>query len=193
MGVVDLDDVLLMEVLHGAVQLGVLGRNGLEGGGHEEVLLLQPQRLALQMIVLRIEDLGNGLCHGLVLRGLQVLAPGEQGHIHRLGGPGVPQPQDIHMLRAVAGDLHVAGHGLDHRGVLIDDVQVAVVPELPHGAAEADLLGLRGLWHQPGRTQVLPVVRQLYLLALHDLLLEDAQLVADGIAGGRDLQRSHGV
>ena len=97
------------------------------------------------------------------------------------------------MLRAVAGDLHVAGHGLDHRGVLIDDVQVAVVPELPHGAAETDLLGLRGLWHQPGRAQVLPVVRQLYLLALHDLLLEDAQLVADGIAGGRDLQRSHGV
>ena len=192
-GVVDLDDVLLMEVLHSAVQFGVLGGDGLEGGGHEEVLLLQPQRLALQMIVLRIEDLGNGLCHGLVLRGLQVLAPGEQGHIHRLGGPGVPQPQDIHMLRAVAGDLHVAGHGLDHRGVLIDDVQVAVVPELPHGAAETDLLGLRGLWHQPGRTQVLPVVRQLYLLALHDLLLEDAQLVADGIAGGRDLQRSHGV
>ena len=113
-GVVDLDDVLLMEVLHGTVQFGVLGGDGLEGGGHEEVLLFQPQRLALQMIVLRIEDLGNGLCHGLVLRGLQVLAPGEQGHIHRLGGPGVPQPQDIHMLRAVAGDLHVAGHGLDH-------------------------------------------------------------------------------
>ncbi len=193
MGVVDLDDVLLMEVLHGAVHFRVLGGDGLDGGGHEEILLLQAQGLALQVVVLRIEDLGDGLRHGLVLGGLQILAPGEQGHVHRLGGPGVPQPQDVHVICAVAGDLHIAGDRLDHGGILVDDVEVSVVPEFPDGTAEAHLLGLSGLGQQPGRAQILPVVGQLHLLALYDLLLENAQLIADGVAGGGDLQRGHGV
>ena len=193
MGVVDLDDVLLVEVLQRAVDLQVLGRDGLHRGGDEEVLLLEPQGLALQMVILGIEDLGDGLRHGLLLGGLQILAPGEQRHIQRLGGTGVPQPQHVHVVRTVAGDLHVAGHCPDHRGVLVDHVQVAVVPELPDGAAEADLLSLLGLGQQPGGAQPLPVVGQFHLLALYDLLLEDAQLIADGIAGGGDLQRGHGI
>ncbi|CDC68560.1 uncharacterized protein BN503_01437 [Oscillibacter sp. CAG:155] len=193
MGVVDLDDVLLVEVLQCAVDLQVLGCDGLHRGGDEEVLLLEPQGLALQVVILGIEDLGDGLCHCLLLGSLQILAPGEQRHIQRLGGTGVPQPQHVHMVCTVAGDLHVAGHCPDHRSVLVDHMQMAVVPELPDGAAEADLLGLLGLGEQPGGAQALPVVGQLHLLALHDLLLEDAQLIADGIAGGRDLQRGHGI
>ena len=46
MGVVDLDDVLLMEVTQSAVLSAVLAHDGLYGGGNEEVLLLQTQRLA---------------------------------------------------------------------------------------------------------------------------------------------------
>ncbi len=60
-------------------------------------------------------------------------------------------------------------------------------------AAEADLLGLVQLGDQPGVAQAQPVVGQLHLLAVNDLLLEDTQLVADGVARGGDLQRGHGV
>ena len=60
-------------------------------------------------------------------------------------------------------------------------------------AAEADLLGLIHLGDEPGVAQAQPVVGLLHLLAVHDLLLEDAQLVADGIAGSGDLQGGHGV
>jgi len=46
-------------------------------------------------------------------------------------------------------------------------------------SAAALLLG-----DEPGVAQAKPVVGQLHLLAVNDLLLEDAQLIADGIAGG---------
>ena len=52
MGIVDLDDVLFVEIRQGAVGLDMLARDGLQGGGHEEILLLQPQGLALVMVVL---------------------------------------------------------------------------------------------------------------------------------------------
>ena len=78
MGVVDLDDMLLVEVAEGAVLRLVLAADVLHGGGDEEILLLEPEGLALVVVVLGVEDLGDGLGHGLLLGGLQVLAPGER-------------------------------------------------------------------------------------------------------------------
>ena len=59
MGVVDLDDVLLVEVGQGAVGLDVLADDGLDGGGNEEVLLAQAQALALVVV----RDSGLWLFH----------------------------------------------------------------------------------------------------------------------------------
>ena len=72
-------------------------------------------------------------------------------------------------------------------------VVALAVPAVLHLAAEADLLRLVHLGDEPGVAQAKPVVGQLHLLAVDDLLLEDAQLVADGVAGGGDLQGGHGV
>ena len=58
-GIVDLDDVLLVEVLQGAVVLDVLAGDGLHGSGDEEILLLQAQGLALVVVVLGIEHLAD--------------------------------------------------------------------------------------------------------------------------------------
>ena len=98
------------------------------------------------------------------------------------------------MLGLIAGDLHIPGDG-QHRGVahVLRVVHSALVPVVYHTAAEADLLGLIHLGDEPGVAQAQPVVGLLYLAALHDLLLKDAQLIADGIAGGRDLQGGHGI
>ena len=56
-----------------------------------------------------------------------------------------------------------------------------------------DGLSLVGLGQQPSGANTLPVIRQLHLLTFHDLLLKNTQLIADGIAGGGDVQRGHGV
>ena len=97
------------------------------------------------------------------------------------------------MAGAVARHHHVAGDGQHRGGVFVDDMEVAVVPEFPEGAAEVDGLGLVGLGQQPGGAHAFPVVGQLHLLALHDLLLENTQFIADGVAGGRNVQGGHGV
>ena len=55
------------------------------------------------------------------------------------------------------------------------------------------LLRLLRTGQQPCAAYILPVVRQLHLLAFHDLLLEKTQLIADGIPRGGDLQRGHAV
>ena len=100
-GVVDLDDVLPGEVAQGAVLGLVLADDGLHGGGDEEILLLQPQGLALGVVVVGVEDLGDDLGHGLLLHRLQVLAPVEEGEVHRVGAVGLPQPQHVALLGAV--------------------------------------------------------------------------------------------
>ena len=193
-GVVDLDDMLEVEVAQGAVLGPVLAHDGLDGGGDEEILLLEAEGLALVVVVLGVEHLGDGLRHGPLLHRLQILAGGEQVHVHRRGAVGVPQAEQVAVLGAVAGDLHVLGHGQHHiiPGVLYP-VAAQRVPLVLHLAAEADLLGLVHLGDEPGVAQPQPVVGQLHLLAVHDLLLEDAQLVADGVACGGDLQGGHGV
>ena len=58
------------------------------------------------------------------------------------------------MLGAVAGDLHVLGHGQHHiiPGVLYP-VAAQRVPLVLHLAAEADLLGLVHLGDEPGVAQ----------------------------------------
>ncbi len=193
-GVVDLDDVLLMEVPQGAVLRLVLAADALDCGGDKEVLLLEPQGLALIVVVLGVEDLGDGLGHGLLLHGLEVLAPGEEGHIQGRGALGVPQPEDVHMLGAVAGDLHVLGHGQHVVAALVHHGVGAVLPpDVLDLAAEVDPLGLVHLGDEPAVGDLQPVVGELHLLALHDLLLEEAQLIADGVAGGGDLQGGHGL
>ena len=175
MGVVDLDDVLLVEVFQGAVGLDVLPCDGLHGGRNEEILLLQPQGLALIVVVLRIQHFGDDVRHGPLLPGPQVLPLAEQLHVDGLGTLGVPQPQGVHLLGIVPGDLHVARHR-QHTGiVLMHHHQVAVVPPGADLAAKVDLLRLLRLGHEPCIAQILPVVGQLHLLAVHDLLLEDME------------------
>ena len=131
--------------------------------------------------------------HGPLLVGLQVLPLAEQLHINGLGALGVPQAQGVHMVGVVARHQHIAGDGQHPGIVLVDYHQVSVVPPGADPAAEVNFLGLLGLGHQPRIPQVQPVVGQLHLLAVHDLLLENAQLIADGVAGGGNVQGGHAV
>ena len=120
---------------------------------------LRRQGLALVVVVLGVEHLGDGLGHGPLLHGFQILAGGEQVHVHRRGAVGVPQAEQVAVLGAVAGDLHVLGHGQHHiiPGVLYP-VAAQRVPLVLHLAAEADLLGLVHLGDEPGVAQPQPVV-----------------------------------
>ena len=69
----------------------------------------------------------------------------------------------------------------------------AMVPVLVDLAVEADFHSLIGVALEPDLTAGQPVVGALLLPAVHDLLLEDAVLVQDGVAGAADIGGGHAV
>ena len=93
----------------------------------------------------------------------------------------------------MAGDIHLVGHG--HDGLVVQvlhPVDAVVLPAVDM-AAETDLNGLALVGNQPHVAHVQPVVGELHLPAVHDLLFENAKLVADGIAGHGQVQAGGGV
>ena len=97
------------------------------------------------------------------------------------------------MAGVIAGNRHIAGDG-QHPGVaFIDNVQVVVGPEFTEGTAKMDLFDFIRPGNQPCVALLLPGIGQLHLLAIHDLLAEDTQLIADGVAAGGDLQGGQAV
>ena len=154
MGVVDLDDMLFMEIVEGAILGPVLADNGLDRGGYKEILLLQAQGFPLVVVVVGVEDLSDDLRHGLLLHSLEILAPGVEGHIHRDRTLGVPQAQGVGMPGLVAGDLHVPGNG-QHGGIahMLRVVDAVFIPSVLNLSAEADLLRLIQLGDEPGIPQ----------------------------------------
>ena len=194
MGVVDLDGVVLGEGADIAPLEDVLAHDVLGGGGDEEILLLQTQVLALDVIVGGIEDLGDDLGHGALLQALDIFALGEEVHIQGVGAVGLPEAQGVDLPPAVAGHQHIPGHG-DHGGVagmlgIIVAVGVPVGRDLP---AEADLHRVLITGNQPAVRRDAPVVGHLGLAAVLELLAENTQLVADGIARGLQAQGRHAV
>ena len=69
----------------------------------------------------------------------------------------------------------------------------AAFPRLDGLTVKADLLCLIGVALDPDLTAGQPVVGSLLLPAVHDLLLEDAVLIQDGVAGAGDAVGGHAV
>ena len=194
MGIVDMEHMLVCKVLERAVLCLVLRADVLQRCRNEEVLLLEAERLTLAVIILRIKDHRNGLGHCVLFDRLEVLARGEQLHVERDRALCLPQTQTRDIVRVVAGDRHIIRHGEDRGIVVIIHDQLAVLVEMGvDGAADLDLAGLVHRRNLPYIAGGEPGVRQLDLLAVLDLLLEDAVLVADGIAGAAHARGGHAV
>ena len=193
-GVIDLDGVVLGKALDVAPLFDVLAHDVLGGGRDEEVLLLQAQGLAFHVVIGRVEHLGDHLGHGALLHALDILSLGEQVHIQGVGTLGVPQAENVDLLSAVAGDEHIPGHGDD--GVIVSVLGMIMAEIVPMGldlAAEANLYRVLIVGDQPALGGAAPIVGHLGLFAVHKLLLEHTQLVADGIAGALQALGGDGV
>ena len=124
------------------------------------------------------------------LDGLRVVTLVVQCQVQRLAaGPGLPQPDDVDGLGAVAGDQHVAGFA------------EYCLPRHPAGPQPALIVGHRlGMAVEPDDLPVIgggelprvavegPVVGVLDLITILEGLLEDPVLVADAVAHGRHVE-----
>ena len=183
MGIVDMQDVLVREVFECAVLGLVLCTDVLQGCGNQEILLLETQGLTLAVVILRIEDHGDGFRQCVLLQCLQILTGGEQLHVQCDRALCLPQAQTRDVVGAVAGDRHIIRNCQNRRVIVVVDDQLAVIVEVGvNRAADLDLAGLIHCRNLPNLAGRQPGIRQLDLLAFYDLLLENAVLVADGVA-----------
>ena len=190
-GVVELHRHLVGERVEGVVLLLVGAEDVGDGAGHEEVLLLEAQLLALGGVVLGVQHLGDAFGDGAALDGAAVVAVVEHGEVGLFGGAGGPEPQGVDrvVVGAEAGDGCVVGHA-EHGGAggPVGLEASAGVLEVLDVAAEAHVHGVLGSDDLPGVALAEPLVGLLHLVTVADLLVEDAKLVADAVSDGGKLE-----
>ena len=185
--IVQLDGDLLGEELPVVVvQLLEAADNVLQGGGAQEVLLLEAQFLTVHGGVVRVENLRNRFGEFHVLHGGDVVAVVEVAEAGVVGGLRAPEAQVVHGVVLVARNRSIVREG-EHVVLRFPAVvePALVVHPAYHVAVERDLDGV-------GRAGE-PVIRLFFLFAVHNLLAEHTVFVADTHTGGWQFERGHGV
>ena len=175
------------------VTIAKVAQHVLQRAAHEEELLHQPQPAAGIVAIVGVEHLGKGFTTHLLLHGAIEIAAVEGMEIKRLGRLRLPQPQPVAAVDAIAEHRHVMGDadGLFGGNPAHPVLALVVVPYL-RVASEADPAAHGRLHQLPGPAALEPLVGDLHLPAVPDRLVEDAELVADAVAGGRDLKSGEG-
>src|SRR5262249_37717772 len=134
------------------------------------------------------------LCARAFIEGADMVAAVESIELERIKRAGAPQAERIDALGTPADDRRVIGDGED---------DLARPPGMLHrtglarrrldAPAEPDFIGALLTLELPGVAVQQPVLRQLDLPSLHDLLAEEPVVVADAIAEGRYVQRGHAL
>jgi hypothetical protein len=189
MGVIELDGDFLGELIPIPVPDAEPADDVPEGAGDEEVLLFESQFAALGRRVVRVEHLAEVLGTNLALDGPLIVALVKTAKVKFLSRPGAPEPEDIHRFGAITGDEHGAGFAAHLVGGDPADAQLAGGIMIPlRVSVEADFGHVIGLREFPRETVSGPGVGLFHLPAILESLLEDAELVTDAVADGRDVE-----
>lgn len=194
MSVIQLNCHLVGELGPSALGLLESANNVVKRGRAPEVLLLETELFAPLEIVVRIQDRRDGLGSLLVRHSAFVLARVELGKVELAAGRFAgPKTQIVHSGRPVARNGYVKRHRRDHLTVLPgDDLLAFIVCVLVHPAVELDIDRDIVSWEFPW-VEVQPVVRDLDLIAVFNLLFEDTISISKTVAPSGIIQRSHAV
>ncbi len=193
MGVVELHRGLLRK----AAQLPIGGEMAvdqiLQRGRDEEIFLPQPQFAPRRALVVRIEELADRLRARLLGAGAEIVAGVEDVELERIGRARRPQPQRVDVLAAPADDRRVVGDRLHGFAGTPDRAVAALVVDMLDAAAEMHVVDHLRPLKFPRIAEAQPFVRIFLLPALRDDLAEQAEIVADAVADGRNGQRGHAL
>ena len=188
MGIVDVDRHLIRQIVQRAVYCHMVADNALTGSGNHKILLRQTEQLSFDVIIRRIQHLGDQLRVGAFLHGAGILSLRKQTHIEIVNISGFPQPKLCDRLTVRTRDHHVVGYCFDLLAVLIKDLQMSVLPVLLHVTAHLYVINAVGSGNQPDLSAGQPDIGKLYLHTVYDHLLEQTVLIADGKARGGIIQ-----
>ena len=135
------------------------------------------------MVVCRIENLRNGLGHGILLERADIIAARERVHVKALRHTGAPERKLVDGLGTIAGNVQIVRDSNDGLIACLGGLELVAVHPLVHLSAEANLYSVVLAGMQPHIAHFEPVIREFHLPAVDDLLAEDAELISDGEAG----------
>ena len=174
--VVELDgDELRQAVIIRAVLLTVIAEDILQGRAGEDILLLDAQALALPRGVVRVQNTGDILGLVLLFKGLNVVLRVESIEVQFFFGLALPEAERADGRGFVADDGHVIRDAVD--GLV----------------GKADLDGQLVAAVAPRIAVFRPVVGVFTLAAVYKRLLEQAEAVAQAVAGQRQVERRGAV
>lgn len=193
-GIVELNSDLIWKLLPDALALLETTDNVVQRCGNPEVLLLKTELLSTFKVVVWIQDsrdslgallLGNGTLIVTRVKLLEVELPGCS-----LGGP---QSQVVGRLCSETWDRHIVGSSLNHLSTFPCGMSLAVVIlPLADVSIKLDIHNDIVSWELPW-VEVEPVIWNLDLVAVNDLLLEDTVSVAETVTPSWVIEGSKGV
>ena len=163
--------------------------NVLQATGHEEVLLRQPQLLALVRFVIRIKNLRKVLRRYLVRHRSEKIAVVEDSEVeavHRLRGP---QTHRIRRVGAIAENRRIVRHPAHH--TLRNPLHVHTPSRIRVRLGVPAHLHLERVFRpiqRPRISQPQPVVGRLHLPPVTDQLIENSVLITNAIADSGNVQ-----
>ncbi len=194
MRVVHLENNLLRQLMNVVISGHELLQRALDRSGNKEILLLQPQFLSLNMIVAGVQNLADRASKVLLFNRLLIIALVEGIQMEAVDRLRVPDAERIHKAVSVTDDRHVIRNRLDCVITFLTENRPSVLIHMAgHIAAEMNFLCILGSSELERISVLEPVVRNLDLISVADLLLEHAVAVADAAAVSRIVQRGEGI
>ena len=189
-GVVDVDGNLFVQVIQCAVYAHVVVYNVTDGSSTQEVLLTQTQGLSFEVVVVRIQNLRNCICHG-VLAQCTCIVPFVEGLHIKAWSFCLPQTQSRNAFAAVTRNIQVVRNCQYGVVVVVREVVIGILPVFLNFAFKVYFNGFIRLRVKPYRTARQPVVREFGLPAVLKFLTEDPVFIADGMTGCRNALCCH--
>ena len=194
MGIVQLERNLLIEFMDIVMLSHVLLYSFLYGCRDEEILLLQTQLLTCIVIVVGIQNLYDITCQVLLLYRLLVIALIKGIQLEALYRLRIPDTQGVYNTVAIAHDGEIKRNRLNGLIALLGKYVSAVLIGM-HAYIAAEFNHFRILRSAQFERIAIhqPVIGNLYLITVADLLLEHAITITDTAAVCGISQRCQGI
>ena len=181
MGIVHLENCLLIELPDVAVMLFIFLDRCLKAGGYEEVLLFQTQLLTCHMVIVRVKHLYDIAGKVLLLHCLLIITLVERVQTKVHNGLRIPDTKGIYDVVVVSQDRHIVGNRLNRLVSLMDEAVGSCSGIIFHTdiSAEMYFLGIFRTAQFEGVSVLQPVIRNLNLESVLDLLLEHTVMITD--------------
>ena len=166
----------------------------LNGGGYQQILLLQTKLLSSVSGIVGIEDTGDVFCPLSGLKGIVIFSSIEGEEVEFIEGQRFPETETDGVECGIAGDGSIICSSNNCLRIL------PIAPLYAFGiggpsdlTVKFDLVFHINSLDLPRVAVAEPIIRYFYLISILDQLLENAVVIANAVSPGRIVQRRHRI